>query len=310
MTIHLVTASDKNFGRHTGIMLMSLFNTQIGNCSVEVSILDGGIDSIDKEKISRVCSISGKPPTFISINNEAFGNAKIDGHISIATYYRVLLPELFPHLDKILYIDSDTIINASLQELWDTDIHEYFAAAVQDSGAHDEMHAHKLGLPDGTKYFNAGVLLINLKKWREYDVTKKLMTRIRSEQHLLKFWDQDALNAELWSHTKMLGPKFNLMVHFLKPDHQSIYTDRDITEAQKNPVIIHYNSGDKPWLKYCQNSMKKYYRSYWRVSEWRNIPLKSTPLILIIKSFLLSNLNQNQLKAIKFCKKLLLIVTR
>lgn len=302
MTIHLVTASDRNYGQHTGIMLMSLFDSKGPGDDISVSILDGGILQNDKEKINCICSKYGKIPTYISIDDQIIGNAKIDGHVSIATYYRILLPQLFPHLDKILYLDSDLIVADSIHDLWETNISEYYVAAVQDPGVPDEKYIQNLGLPDSTSYFNAGVLLINLKKWREDNITEKLIKRIQNDHHLLNSWDQDAINTELWRKTLIIEPKYNVMVHFLRPHLPSIYTKDQIDSALEHPIIVHYNSPDKPWQRLCQNKLKNYYRTYWRQSEWKDTKLVPVTFNTALKTFLFNNLSRNQILAVKKVK--------
>jgi lipopolysaccharide biosynthesis glycosyltransferase len=303
MTIDLVTSSDKNYGQHTGIMLTSLLATQNPENEIRISILDGGILPSDREKINRIFLKYGKAlPQYISIHDKYIGNVKIDGHVSIATYYRVLLPKIFPNLEKILYLDSDVVVTAPLDVLWSTDINNYYAAAIQDSGAPDEKHYTDLGLPGVAHYFNAGVLLINLKKWRQDGIEDKLIEIIHTRHSLLKFWDQDAINSLLWRKVKIIDPKFNVMVHFLKKHHQSIYSNNEIKNAIKHPVIVHYNSQDKPWNTYCQNKLKNNYRSYLKKSEWKEESLKHSSFTVVIKSFLLNHLHPAHIKWLKKVK--------
>jgi lipopolysaccharide biosynthesis glycosyltransferase len=304
MNIDLVTASDKNFGQHTGIMLMSLLDTHqnIKN-SLNINILDGGILPSDKEKINRICSRYGKLPTYIHVDNKSIGSAKINGHISIATYYRILLPNIFPSLNKILYIDSDVIVTAPLNELWSIELEDNYAAAVQDSGSSDENYIKSLGLPSVERYFNAGILLINLRKWREDAITNKLIQRIQNNHNLLRYWDQDALNSILWKKIKIIDPKFNMMVHFFKKHHQSIYSPRELDFAKKNPFIIHYNSQDKPWYKYCQHKLKGRYHFYWKKSEWSNTQLLQPSIKMVVQIFLLNHLPPVYLNILKKVKR-------
>lgn len=128
---------------------------------------------------------------------QSFRDLQVDRKVSTATYYRLAAPYILSsNVRKILYLDSDIIVRRSLEDLWNTDIQDYALAAVIDpwwspgGGPHVE-------LPPGAKYFNAGVLLINLDYWRKNNVSENATAFVRNNFEKVHYWDQDALNAIL-----------------------------------------------------------------------------------------------------------------
>ena len=167
---------------------------------------------------------------------------------------RAAFTKIFPHLDKILNIDNDTVVKNNISELWDIDLTDYYLAGC--------------GEPKQSKnnftYINMGVAMINLKKLREDGVEEKFINYIKTlKQRNLRYNDQDALNAVCYGKIKPLSPECNAMQHFVitdenKPILEQCYRPKDWEKAQNDPSIIHYAGRKKPW--------KNQYTS--RYSDW------------------------------------------
>lgn len=174
---------------------------------------------------------------------------------SISALYKFLLPDLLPDCDKVLYLDGDLIARVCLSEIYDVELGDYYAAAVMDSGF---IYAHYTreytqGLQD---YINTGVMLLNLKKMREDDMTRKLIEEKRSSTDTT-LMDQNVFNTVFNGHIKLLPIRYNYMpvnlnrsreqwsVQEINMFYGSSYTcERDMLE---DAAIIHFCSKDKPW---------------------------------------------------------------
>ena len=192
-------------------------------------------------------------------------NASISGHISIESYFRILLPSLLPNLDRIIYMDADVVNFKDLTELYNLELTDdiYLRTVLSNQNHLKEFKAFGI---QPYYDFNAGLLLMNLKSFRKYEVDKKLLDFISS--HKLKLHDQTALNAICYKNNKLMPPKFNFLAFSTLQRYKAFnngagekykYSDEELKEALYSPVNLHYaNIRGKPWNKYYLPK-----RSYW-----------------------------------------------
>ena len=202
---------------------------------------------------------------------ESFSNP---GHYSWATYLRLMVASVLDEqIDKVLYLDCDLVVNGDIEELWNTDIQGYSMAGVYDTVLSHLIIKDYIGydyIKDG--YFNAGVLLINLRYWREHAVEKKLFDYLKT--HQAKLNDQDALNAVLHGTIKPLHPKWNCHVGYFAFPPLVVSAQREyIKELWTGAKIIHFTGPAKPWYRECVNPYKYLYLKYKRMTPWRDKPL-------------------------------------
>src|SRR5271166_3713344 len=190
--IEVLCACDKRYLPHAATMLCSLLEH---NNVFRIHFFYSSIPSFELAKIRSLVTRYTTTITFYEIVPKTLENLRVDKWASIAVYYRLLAPRLLPcDINKILYLDSDIIVRRSLNPLWDTDITDRALAAVSD---YDDSARKALGFPPGTKYFNSGVLLINLRFWRQNNVPTQAISFIKNNPERVQYWDQDALNAIL-----------------------------------------------------------------------------------------------------------------
>lgn len=183
----------------------------------------------------------------------------------LATFYRLLLPQLLPvELKKIIYLDVDIIVVGSIRELYEVQLNDVPLAAVSEPM--DEPRPD-LGLQAVGEYFNAGVLLINLPAWRAQKVTEKAIEFLKDFPEIAIFLDQDALNAVLVKKWVALDDKFNYTWRAIPYVSQSAL---DGIVADKK--IIHYNTSLKPWHRLSGNRLNYLYHQYMAKSPVANQP--------------------------------------
>lgn len=183
----------------------------------------------------------------------------------LATFYRLLLPQLLPvQLEKIIYLDVDIIVIGSLRELYEVQLNCSPLAAVSEPV--DETRPD-LGLHAVGEYFNAGVLLINLPAWRTQKVTEQAIEFLKNYPEIAIFLDQDALNAVLVKNWVALDDKFNYTWRAIPFVPQS---ELESIVAEKN--IVHYNSSLKPWNRLSGNRLNYLYHQYMVKSPVANLP--------------------------------------
>lgn len=183
------------------------------------------------------------------------------GHFSKETYYRLVLQDLIPDIDKILYLDSDIIVKSDVAELFDTDVDGKLVGASSDpdtAGLYNGYMPRKkeymdtvLKLKDPYSYFQAGVLLMNLAEFRKRYTTKQILDYSTSAEFQLL--DQDILNHLCEGSIKYIDMAWNYMVDFAGIRKSQIIAKAPLhlidmyDAAGKNPRIIHYAGPEKPW---------------------------------------------------------------
>ena len=173
-------------------------------------------------------------------------------YISAETYYRYLLPNLLPNVDKILYMDADIIVNGDISSLYDTDISKYYMAGGYDLYIDDIKYKSKIGFEQDELYVNAGVLLMNLKQMRTDNIPQKLIDTTKNMASKVKYQDQDIINIVCRGKILEFDSIYN-------------YTSHNILKEKskyKHAVVIHYTGPNKPWLSDSNNPMRHLWRRY------------------------------------------------
>jgi len=206
---------------------------------------------------------------FIDVNSFISGyNFFISRHITVETYFRLLIPELLSEYEKVIYIDGDTICSTDIAPLLDINMENYLIAAVRDipgvSWYHSPSHSKKrkkrfsvlLQLKNPDEYFNAGLLVINIKLFNKTITLDKLLEITSSREWQIH--DQDVLNFVSENKTFLLPFHWNFQ-HPNRPKYLPDHLKQEFNDAEKNPKIIHY----KPWNF---EFYIKYFELFWKYS--------------------------------------------
>lgn len=258
--IHLLMSSDNNYVQHLGVTLISVFeNTEVPD-NFHVTVLDGGIFPEQKNLLKGIAQKYDAAINFREVKLDNPEKFIVNGHVSIAAYYRVLLPLIYgPEVRKAIYLDCDVIVNHDLNELFKVDLNGFVVGAVKELS---NKRMVELGFPD-KPYFNSGVLLINYQEWLEQNTTQEVLDFIFANPEKLVYWDQDALNACLVDKWMELDYQWNYLREFV-----------EINKNWKNrkkfiPHIVHFSNNTKPWHYYSRNPYDYLYYKYLGLSPWK-----------------------------------------
>lgn len=277
-TIRILCSTDDNYAPYAGIMLTSLFVNN-RNDVFEVYVLTRGLNRGNSEKLKSVGEQFKSKVNILTVDLSAFEDCPIrpGDHVTLETYFRLLAPQLLPnHVDRILYLDVDMVINGPVRQLWDWNIEGYaLGAIIDESYCNTEIYS-RLGLDLSNPYFNAGVLLLNLKYWREKNVSARCMQCINDNPDILLFHDQDTLNRVLQNEKSLLPITYNFQTGYylswIYPNYSEDF-QAQIQEAAKNPIVIHFSGPMKPWVIGSDHPYRYYYRYYRELSLWKDFPL-------------------------------------
>ena len=267
--ITIVTACDNAYVQHTAIFLKSLFAK---NPDIKFRILILVPDSfIHHRSLERNLGSYCGSVEFLNINLSDTPAFKVSDHVTVATYFRLFLDKLVPaSIDRIIYMDSDILICGALEELWATDLDGYPVAAAVDVVADEDLSVRKkIGLAPASHYLNAGVLLIDLCRWRNDKLGERALAFAIERPELMTYWDQCALNYVLDGRFKELAKVWNFQSGHLRRTGNGKLT-ADALREMRAAKIIHFTGALKPWLYLTDHPMKWLYWKFLRKTEWRD----------------------------------------
>lgn len=251
--INISVACDDNYAKYAGVVIASALYCADKEDELVFYILDGGITQENKEKISSLKSIKNCEINFVQINEEMFKcykEVKTHGYITIATYYRLKLASLLPDIDKIIYLDCDTVVNSSLKELFEKDTSNYLIAGVSDT--------KKRMVKKNPHYVNAGMIVMDLKNIRKDNTEEKFFNYTKENINKITKGDQEIINDVCKDKILVIEPEWNVQT--------SNFTNRSCYTA--HPKIIHYVSSSKPWRYGSYSYFKNYWFKYLQLTPW------------------------------------------
>jgi lipopolysaccharide biosynthesis glycosyltransferase len=266
--IYIVLSSDDNYAQHMGIVALSIIKNTSRPERLFFFFLDAGISQENCEKLAQLIEQHGSRYEFIRPDHALYGDIPKKRY-GVAALFRLNLGTLLPiEVEKVIYLDCDVIVFDDIEKMWQLDLGENIIGAVTNLG---HQPVERLNIPDG-EYFNSGVLLVNLNKWREFHVGEETLTFMTRNSDRLIFPDQDGLNCVLRGRWKQIPLRWNQ-----QPATYSMYkkgqAERSLSaetyrEAIHLPGIVHYLGNNKPWDYMTFHPLKENYWAYLSHSPW------------------------------------------
>ncbi|MCP8861635.1 glycosyltransferase family 8 protein [Latilactobacillus curvatus] len=261
--INIVSAVNSDFIETLAILYASILNHNDSHRHYAFYVLEDHLTARDKAVLQHVVARFDADLTFAEVNESLLANTVESDRILKTAYYRILIPDVFPHLDRALYIDCDALCLTDLARLWDIDLGQSFLAAVEDAGFHERLEKMAIDY-QSPRYFNSGVMLLNLKKWRQHNIVSRVLDFINQHPEKLRFHDQDALNAILhdrWIHLHpMWNAQTNILMNTITPPTEHL--KKQFLETQKEPALVHFCGHEKPWHASSSHPFTPQYRYY------------------------------------------------
>jgi len=265
--VNVIFGSDKGYIAHLAVALCSLFDNN-RNLALHVYVLNSDIDPSSWKKIQAIADRFGQRLIDLKVSERDLEGLVTTWHFTLATYYRLFIPEKLP-FDRGLYLDVDVVVNGSIEDLYNTELGDAFLAAVREPNF--DRH-QQLEMSKEAHYFNAGVMVINLNKWREERIKEDVIAMVKRKPEAMMFSDQCGINAIVNGRWKEVDPKFNL-VHAYAGEDVSAYTDmfpdQVLTNARERPVIIHFSGASKPWHFRRKHPFRHLYWKYRNQTPFR-----------------------------------------
>lgn len=284
------TSSDE-YAQYMGIALLSLLDNNKKVTEINIYILDANISMKNKEFIKQISKKYNRNIYFLDKMAEL---KRLVDKYNLPYFRENYNPyfKIFPHIlnlnvDKLLFLDSDLIINKELSELYDMDITNYYCAVMPEISAYFGYGDDEEVIHMNKYYYNTGVILWNLKKYNQDNYFQKLLDAKNKYNKRLRLADQSLLSiAADDDDIYPLHYKYNLNCCLLsRPKEKYLpvfhkYKECGFEVPVKKPfkssniVIYHYESC-RPWIRWRMAAFGYKYKKYWRKSPWKNVPRES-----------------------------------
>lgn len=282
--INICFICDEKYVMPTVVAIKSLFVNRNSERTYYIHILGIALSENSKNTLCCLREEDFKIEIMdIEINSQISSLKKENLHVSTAAIYKFIIPEIFKDYERILYIDSDVIVNKDISSWYDIKFNNTYAAVVKDLNAmtYNPPQLIKLSLTHSA-YFNSGVMLLNLKKLREDNISDKLLDY--RKKGINYFMDQDAFNVIFCENVIYLPIIYNLITSVIEDfDIKAVnsyygLTAYDKKEIINNSFIIHYASPYKPWEYngvFCTEIWEQYYYLSFKEELYRKNFLKT-----------------------------------
>ncbi|WP_313186057.1 glycosyltransferase family 8 protein [Lacrimispora sp.] len=281
--MNVVYASNDNYARHLAVSLYSLLDHNRDMGDIHIYVLSMSLSEETKERLKIVANGFGRELTVVELGDlkERFSYEVDTGGFDLSIMARLFMGEVLPEVtDRVLYLDCDTVVLSSLKKLWEKDLGTFLLGAVMEPTIYPSIK-EEIGLLPEAPYFNSGVLLIDMTRWREENAQKQLLDFYCSMGGKLFAGDQDTINGALKGRIKPLSPRYNFFTNYryyryshlvrLSPVYGKLGSSRFL-EAKKHPAILHFMGDERPWKEGNLNHYRRAYDHYLSLTPWAGTP--------------------------------------
>ena len=283
--VPIVLSANDKFAPYLDVMIQSIISNASPTRQYDIIVLFNDIS----EKNRNLITWGARDKTNISIRFirvcEYFDSSKlfVDQHLSVETYYRLIIPEIMPGYHKILYLDCDMVVDHDVAELYDVDLKGCMIGAAKDIDVIGQVKLKQnnwgdyivkdLGLSSFCNYFQAGVLILNLDRLREKISSEEMIQMATSNSW--RCHDQDILNIICKNQVYYIPLQWNVMMiweepwqsrkQFIEMAPRVLY--EEYMTARKKPYIVHFAGYQKPW-NVMDCDLAEYFWKYAKLSVY------------------------------------------
>ncbi|GAB3918950.1 glycosyltransferase family 8 protein [Mucilaginibacter boryungensis] len=265
-TIPIVVVTDEHYVILLGVLLKSIEANHKTGEKIHVYVVEDGVKKSSQKKIHATVNPDMFTISWVKMEDAVAGVKLPIDHTSfpLTTYMRLFIPNIVPPgTKKALFLDVDMIVLEDISKLWNEDLGNYVIGAVQDPRlltVDNEwggiFNYKELGLEPKTKYFNAGLLVVNIPLWTEQSLTQRIIDCVNNNIKFANYPDQYGLNVVLANQWHELDTRWN---YFASGD-------------LKDPYLIHFVSRKPIYTTYTNNPYyKELFDNYQKLTPWKNV---------------------------------------
>ena len=294
--LNILYQFNEKYAPYAGVSIFSILCNNRKIKEIHFYILGEDLIDASKIKIEKMIEDAGREVDFIDTNQLIRKMKALDMPTyrgSYAANMRLFLDEvLAENVERVLYLDADTIVDSTLGELLNADLQGKAIGMVLDSLG--ESHKRQIGLAGDDDYYNSGVILFDMKRWKEEQYSKRIAEHVAKRRSHYPAPDQDLLNVVCKGDILRLGAEYNFQpahAAFLDKQYYSImrprkyYSRNELVRARKRIVIYHCFRflGEFPWNRGNLHPHNEIFDEYLRKSPWADYEKKAADNSIIIK---------------------------
>ena len=237
--------------------------------AIQVVVLDGGLSDRKWKRLVDELSKVGREIVLQRLvpNLSIFASLPRDYGNGVMAYARLALPWMLPEkYERVLYCDADVVFLRDWSHLWNLELKEFLVGAavcpVLQKLGREDLPLDELGLSHEAAYFQSGVMVMDLTRWRKERVSESAVDYLSRFPQRARFWDQSALNAILPGKWLEIGEEWNT----------ATFRYRGFTTEQKQRVaVIHYSGPHKPWhFEAIDDECVRFFYDQLQGTAWKN----------------------------------------
>ena len=290
----LVAIADEGYAMQLAVAIRSVIDHLSLAARCRLFIIDAGLSRQSRSRCRSAWHDDRLTVHWINASPDLVASLPVSGHVSQASYLRLLLDDLLPAtVSKVIYLDVDLVVRQDLLRLWNEPLADHAVLAVTDLGSpcfdavsglptywrcRDHLVTDRpvpnyrdLGLDPAGKYFNAGVMVIDRDRWRREQVGPRAIEVLNAYREHVIWWDQYALNVILAGRWGELDHRWNQVahVHAYPSWRESPLGSDEFCRLRDDPWVVHYSSASKPWQNDCGHPWANAFLEVLATTPWR-----------------------------------------
>ena len=267
----IVYASDKNYAALTAISAVSAL---MHNPGARIVLLGYNLESDAQELVRSRVEKAGGHFVYKDISPfiEKLARQGVCPYTSYAAYARVFIPDVLEDVERVLYLDCDTLVDGPLDKLFALDLQDKPFALGYDCVLHH--YKRHIRQPSKLPYYNTGVMLIDLPAWRSHRCTERILAELAHPSGPNPLGDQDIIVRVFPQETRPIEPKWNFLSQFFMLSYKGLrrivgdgegllFTQESFESARRHPVVYHFSGQTlgRPWFTSSRHPMRNLYKS-------------------------------------------------
>lgn len=308
--IPIILACDNNYAPYGAITINSIIQNATPENNYDIILLHTEITQKNQDRIYQLAKGKNNISVRILDISEYLMDIKKDLFVhnfySIATYFRILIPQICALYHKVIYLDTDMVVCTDIAELYNVDISGNLLAASPDFAAICQANLGKsmpdrpltynnyfkevLGIKNINQYFQAGALIINVSRFKSENIYQQFIDKIKEIKNPF-YVDQDILNSICYGKVKFFNAEWNHVTHIKSCNYFKGFIPekyfQQYVRARENPKLIHYTGPEKPW----HNPKWVLADYFWKYAI--NTPFTETLMFNVVNGYLQSYVNKD-----------------
>jgi len=281
--MNVVYASNEGYVRHLATSMVSLFDRNREMDEIVVYVLSVGISAESQDRLQQLAVQYGRSLNLIELNDiRSRFSYEIDTRgFDISAMGRLFIGVLLPEsVERVIYLDCDTVVVQSLKKLWELNLRGHMLSAVMEPTIY-EVVKEEIGLSAQDPYYNSGVLLIDLQMWRQSQAQRRLLDFYEAKGGSLFACDQDTINGALKQEILPMSPRYNFFTNYRYFSYENLVqhapwyrkvSKESFLAAKRRPAVIHYMGDERPWIAGNLNHYRRAYEKYLAQTPWAGTP--------------------------------------